>query len=462
MILEKYKRIFLDTLSAGVSWCLFFIVRKELIENMHFELSLTLIYGIIGVTTLWLSIYALSGVYTEVRRVSRLNELSRTLTQSTIGYFIIFFTLIIDDIENYPNYTLYYSSIALLIGIHFPITFLFRYIITNSMVQKIQQGEIYFNTILIGDTKTIEHIFRSLTKTQRLTGNHIIGYINSDNTIIKNINIPKLGELEEIETILVNYKIEEAILGEKNQQQNFPIINTLLYHNIITKVAPNNLTELLAGKVKKQSFFDIPCLTIKQIKMSLFESIIKRIIDISISTFALIALIPLFIVIIIGIKLSSKGPIFYLQERLGFRRKIFKIVKFRSMYTDAEKNQPLLATKNDTRITSWGKIMRKYRLDELPQFYNVLIGEMSLIGPRPERDFFAKKIIKKAPHYNLIYKVKPGITSWGMVSFGYAENVEEMIQRLAYDLIYLKNISLWFDFRVFILTIFIILQGRGK
>ena len=185
-------------------------------------------------------------------------------------------------------------------------------------------------------------------------------------------------------------------------------------------------------------------------------------IDISISTVALITLIPLFIVIIIAIKLSSKGPIFYLQERLGFRRKIFKIIKFRSMYTDAEKNQPLLATKNDTRITSWGKIMRKYRLDELPQFYNVLIGEMSLIGPRPERDFFAKKIIKKAPHYNLIYKVKPGITSWGMVSFGYAENVEEMIQRLAYDLIYLKNISLWFDFRVFILTIFIILQGRGK
>ena len=132
------------------------------------------------------------------------------------------------------------------------------------------------------------------------------------------------------------------------------------------------------------------------------------------------------------------------------------------MYTDAENNTPLLSSKDDKRITKWGKIMRKYRLDELPQFYNVLIGEMSIIGPRPEREFFAKKILKKATHYKLIYKVKPGITSWGMVKFGYAENTEEMIQRLKYDIIYLENLSLFSDFKVFVLTIFIILQGRGK
>ena len=132
------------------------------------------------------------------------------------------------------------------------------------------------------------------------------------------------------------------------------------------------------------------------------------------------------------------------------------------MKIDAEAHGPLLSSKNDQRITKWGKIMRKYRLDELPQFYNVLIGEMSLIGPRPERKYFAEQIIIKAPQYKLIYKVKPGITSWGMVKFGYAENVEEMIKRLRYDLIYLENLSLISDFKVFILTIIIILQGRGK
>ena len=132
------------------------------------------------------------------------------------------------------------------------------------------------------------------------------------------------------------------------------------------------------------------------------------------------------------------------------------------MYTNAENKTPLLSSSTDTRITPWGKIMRKYRLDELPQFYNVLIGEMSIIGPRPEREFFAKKILEKATHYQLIYKVKPGITSWGMVKFGYAENVDEMISRLKYDIIYLENLSLLSDFKVFILTILIIVQGRGK
>ena len=132
------------------------------------------------------------------------------------------------------------------------------------------------------------------------------------------------------------------------------------------------------------------------------------------------------------------------------------------MHVNSEKNTPLLSSNNDKRITSWGKIMRKYRLDELPQFYNVIIGDMSIIGPRPERSFFARKIIKQAPHYKLIHKVKPGITSWGMVKFGYAENITEMIERLKYDIIYLENLSLLNDFKVFALTIVIILQGRGK
>ena len=161
--------------------------------------------------------------------------------------------------------------------------------------------------------------------------------------------------------------------------------------------------------------------------------------------------------------MSSKGPIFYSQERIGLNKKPFNIIKFRSMYLDSEKQGiPMLTKENDTRITKWGKIMRKYRLDELPQFYNVLIGEMSIIGPRPERLFFAKQILEKAPHYQLIYKVRPGITSWGMVKFGYAENVDEMIERLKFDIIYLENLSLISDFKVFILTIFIIIQGRGK
>ncbi|MAQ70516.1 MAG: polyprenyl glycosylphosphotransferase [Flavobacteriales bacterium] len=463
MRIEKYKRIFCDVISAATSWILFFIYRKEIIEQVSFDVSETLIYGTISVTLLWMSIYTLSGNYIDVRRVSRINELYRTIIQSTIGCLIIFFGLIIDDIEHYQNYTTYYQALSVLISLHFSCTFLVRYIITTNVVRKIQNKQITFKTIIIGNTTTIPNVVQSLNSTPQSTGNKIIGYINTENREIDNIQIERIGKTNDIEKIIENHKIEEAILalGKDEYKENINLINTLIYHDIITKVTPN-LVDMLAGKVKMQSFFDIPFSEIKQIKMSFFETVLKRIIDITFSLAALLALSPLLILIAIGVKLSSRGPVFYFQERLGIRSQKFNIIKFRSMYTNSEKGTPLLASKNDTRITKWGKIMRKYRLDELPQFYNVLIGEMSIIGPRPERDFFAKQILKKATHYKLIYKVKPGITSWGMVKFGYAENLDEMIERLKYDIIYLENLSLFSDFKVFILTIFIILQGRGK
>jgi lipopolysaccharide/colanic/teichoic acid biosynthesis glycosyltransferase len=210
------------------------------------------------------------------------------------------------------------------------------------------------------------------------------------------------------------------------------------------------------------SLLDIPLIEINQINMPFFQKIIKRMIDITASLIALIILTPFLLITSLIIKINSKGPILYYQERIGLKNKIFNIIKFRSMHVNAEKSTPLLSSNNDTRITRWGKIMRKYRIDEIPQFINVLKGEMSIVGPRPERDFFAKKILIKAPYYKLTQKVKPGITSWGMVKFGYAENVEEMIERLKYDIIYIENLSLLNDFKVLIFTIMIVLQGRGK
>ena len=159
--------------------------------------------------------------------------------------------------------------------------------------------------------------------------------------------------------------------------------------------------------------------------------------------------------------MSSKGPVFYSHERIGKYGKPFTIFKFRSMYLESEKNGPALSSKYDTRITKFGRFMRKSRLDELPQFYNVLIGDMSLVGPRPERQFFIDQIVKQAPHFTHLHKVRPGITSWGQVKFGYAENVEEMIQRLKYDIIYIENMSLYVDIKILIYTIKIIFKGQG-
>lgn len=196
--------------------------------------------------------------------------------------------------------------------------------------------------------------------------------------------------------------------------------------------------------------------------MPFWQQVIKRLMDIFISLFAIIFLFPVFIFTAIGVKVSSKGSILYKQKRIGKNGKPFNMIKFRTMYPNAEAKGPQLSSKNDIRVTPFGMFLRKVRLDEIPQYWTVLIGKMSLVGPRPERQYYIDQIIKRAPHYTMLHKVKPGITSWGQVKYGYAENVEQMIERLKYDMLYIEKMSIAVDIKILIYTILIVLQGRGR
>lgn len=220
--------------------------------------------------------------------------------------------------------------------------------------------------------------------------------------------------------------------------------------------------DILTGSVKFSSINDAPLIVVSKDVLEPKQVIFKRIFDIVVSLCCLTILFPFYLVIAIIIKLTTKGPIFYSQERIGLHGKPFTIYKFRSMYHGAEKNGPALSSKDDNRITRFGKFLRKSRFDELPQFFNVLVGTMSIVGPRPERQFFIDQIIRQDPQYTHLHKIKPGITSWGQVKYGYAENVEQMVRRMKYDILYLENISFLLDMRIIIYTVLIVVQGRGK
>ncbi len=466
--LQRFLYILFDFLAASAAWMLFYIFRKVQIEPQVFGIDIPINLGTrfwagaMGLPFAWIIFYYFTGFYNNIYRRSRLDDLLRTFLSSLLGVIVIFFLLILDD--TILDYTNYYSLFVTLFLLHFTFTLIPRMILTSQTVRHVHQRRIGFKTVMIGSNENAVDVYRDIVDQKKSSGHEILGFINvhrKEHYQLQDL-ITHLGGHEHMEDILRELEVEEVIIALEPSEHGKigDIVNRLSLLDIRVSAIPS-MTDILTGKVKSTTIFGTPLLEVNHELMPAWQQNVKQLLDFFLAIFSLMLLSPLILFLVVGVKLSSPGPIFYSQKRIGRFGKQFKIYKFRSMYHNAEENGPELSSRHDPRVTRFGQFMRKHRLDEIPNFINVLKGDMSLVGPRPEREYFIRKITEEAPHYVHLHKIKPGITSWGQVKYGYAENVQEMIKRLRYDILYIENMSLFVDLKILFYTAITIMRGKG-
>ncbi|MBO4282969.1 MAG: sugar transferase [Bacteroidales bacterium] len=468
---QTFRHVACDALAAILATAVFFAGRKyeffgasgwrqvfeQTVHDWKFYVDITLI------PCFWLLFYALCGSYRKIYRKSRLKELVSTIRQVLIGVLILFFVIMLDDYIRRPQD--YIRFFLLLFFLQFGLTYLFRLIIISITNRQIHRGELEFPTILVGGGQEALRYYHALQNQRQHSGTKLLGFVtaNGENTTEISALLPCMGTYEDIPELIRKHKVEEMVVavGDDTRLILGKIFPNLEASNLLIKIFPHT-TDYLIGLVNSTAVYHEPLIEMQLDFMPIGQKICKRIFDVIGSLLCMLLCVPLYIFLAFGVKCSSPGPVLFRQERVGFRGKPFNIIKFRSMYVDAEEAGPQLSSQHDSRITHFGVFIRKTHLDEIPQFFNVLKGDMSLVGPRPERQYYIDQIVKKAPHYRLLQLIKPGLTSWGQVTYGYAENVDEMIERLRYDMVYLENMSLLMDVKILCYTVLAVIAHKGK
>lgn len=464
---QRIKYVMGDFLMSNLAWFTYNCVRGQMGAVVGHEYLISylksnmVVAGQIFFPLLMMVTYAFSGYYNNVCRKSRIQELLTTGASAAINTLAIFFLALINDVIGVRGSD--YEMIFILWALIFGFVYFMRAIITNVASRQIKSRKWTFPALVIGSGSAAVNFVNKENSKRHSSGYDIRGYVNiPGENPVKGNPLP-CYELDELKEVCEQEGIWELIVvpTRDDSYQNMNALNKLFPIGLPIMISPERFN-MLQSQVRISDIYGEPLVNISRSSMSDSGKILKRAIDVIISIVALIVLTPLYAIVACIIKATSPGPVLYMQERIGLHNKPFNIIKFRSMIQDAEASgTPQLSSDDDPRVTPFGRFMRKYRIDELPQFWNVLMGDMAIVGPRPERKYYIDQITKRVPPYALLHQVRPGITSMGMVKYGYAKNVDEMVERVKYDLMYLDNMSLLNDLKILIYTIKIVFTGRG-
>lgn len=411
-----------------------------------------------------LFIFYLSGYYDNVLRKSRLQDLIVTCGSCIAATLLFLLTALINDLSGDRSYD-YYIFSMLFIDL-FTCVMIPRAIHTHIIARQLRRGALKFNTVIIGEASNPGAIRRYIDSIRPWTGMHPVSIVCSDrNPAAGNSGLPLPFEpLDDIAAICAERDVKQIVLlppDDNNWGRTLQTLNRIITLRMPVYM-PRNEMAFTGLHSRHLDVGSEPMINLTGASISAATANFKRTADIVVSAAALTILAVPLALTCAAIAITSGSSPIYRQLRLGRHCKPFNIYKLRTMRSDAESDgRPRLSSHDDPRITPLGHFLRKYRLDELPQFWNVLRGDMSLVGPRPERPYFTERIVAKAPQYTLLYQVRPGITSWGMVRYGYASDIDQMIARMRYDLLYVENLSFLLDMKILFYTFNTVITGKG-